>query len=125
MDEQDYLPPWFRSEDQWDAESSPDRLAAYRPTDLWGWGFSLTLVTGIFAGALASSSACVIPDQCILVVSKGSKWCSSAVGAAMWPAGQKDLAQPVLFDDQPPISCHCFNSAEDEIMWAEVPAETF
>lgn len=76
-------------------------------------------------GMLASSSACIIPDECIVVTSNGTDWCSNAVGALMWPAGHPELAQPVLLDRKPATGCRCFNSAENEIMWAELPADTF
>ncbi len=89
-----------------------------------GLSFSLALMIGIVTGVLASASACVFPDRCIVVTSNGIDWCSIAVGALMWPANQPELAQPIILNGKSPVGCQCFNSAENEIMWAQLPADT-
>ena len=78
-----------------------------------------------FAAALLgpSSTGCIIPDKCILVITSGHDWCRVLSGAKMWPIGQPDEAVDVQRPEGgPPIGCACFNDAEHDVLEDEVPA---
>lgn len=90
------------------------------------WVGALGLTIGATAALLAPTSACIIPDYCILIYSKGANWCSTMEHAMKWPAGHPELAEPILSDDlNPPKGCTCVNETEDAILDEHVPAEAY
>lgn len=93
------------------------------------WPRCLALVGALALGLLGSSfgaGGCLVPDYCIAVTTSGTDWCAQMDGALMWPAGQPELAEPVLTDDNvQPVGCTCMNDGEGEILDSAAPAEAY
>ncbi len=90
-------------------------------------GGGLAFALGLGAATLTNSSTgCIIPDQCILIVTPGKDWCMHLIGAQMWPIGSPEQAVPVMDSDgSEPRGCACFNAAEQKILEQGVPADQF
>ena len=93
------------------------------------WLRPLALVGALALGLLGSSlgaGGCLVPDYCIVVTTPGTDWCTQMNGALMWPAGQPELAEAVLGDDESsPTGCACMNDGETEILFNSAPAEDY
>ncbi len=75
---------------------------------------------------LVPSSACILPDTCILIYTMGKTWCASMEGAMKWPAGQAEQAKPILSDEyMVPRGCTCVNDIEHEILTDQLPADAY
>lgn len=84
-------------------------------------GGALGLVIGAAVSVLASSTGCVLPDECILVSKPGRDWCAILVGAEMWPIGQPEDAEAVMDVQGAPRGCTCFNDDESQVLYDKAP----
>jgi hypothetical protein len=76
------------------------------------------------------SSACIIPDYCILIQTAGEDNCLALEDPQMWPAGQPMNNQSVpLSPNFPfapgPVGCVCMNNTQQGIIDFETPQMAF
>lgn len=82
----------------------------------------LLLVALTIGSAVSLVQGCIIPDYCIVTFSPGQDWCRTLDNALMWPAGQPELAEPVLAEGTGiPKGCRCMNTDEQVVMMTMTP----
>ncbi|NJK32117.1 MAG: hypothetical protein HC927_06705 [Deltaproteobacteria bacterium] len=84
------------------------------------------LTVGLATSLILPSSACIAPDDCIVITGPGRDWCSWLDNAKKWPIGHPEQAELILSDiGGPPQGCRCFNNAEQVILGQEAPIEKY